>query len=415
METTKPVRVLLIEGDPSDASIVASYLAPGGDGGAFTVEHASRLSTACHLLGRESFDAALLDLNVPHCVGLEGFLKIRSMRPALPVVVLTSLVDKALAAQAVALGAQDYLVKGTPDCFLLKRAVRHAIEKKTLMDAAEELKTRLAALETRPAGPSAEELGRLRDEMRESLRVVEVKNHFMSRVSHELRNTLATLKTAAYCLKDAAPGTLSPRQARLVDMISRNVDRQGKIVDNILDLARFQSGKLKIQLRPVDAAAVISDLVQEYSLSPAGRKLHVEVHGPLPSVDGDPDLIAQVLRNLVDNSLRYAKERVVIRATPCEPAGVAISVADDGTGIPPERLGDLFTQFVQLDRPSTGHGYKGTGLGLTICKEIVEGHKGRIWAENSAGHGARFTFTLPASAGVPAPAAEPERQLVTRD
>jgi signal transduction histidine kinase len=227
--------------------------------------------------------------------------------------------------------------------------------------------------------------------------VVEARNHFLGRISHELRNILATMKTAAYCLKDDPREKLSPRQAQMVDMISRNIDRQTRLVENILDLARLRSDKLKVTLRRSDPAAIIADLAAEYRLSRAGRMLQVSVDRGVPSVDCDPDLIAQVLRNLLDNALRYAKEKVAIEVSKAGDARVRISVTDDGGGIPEARLEGLFTYFDRLEAPASDDGHKGTGLGLAICREIIESHHGIIRAGNVPGSGARFSFDLPVS------------------
>ncbi len=482
-----PTRVLVIEGDADEAALIAAYLAESGDGAErFELTQAPRLSTACHLLQRRTFDAILIDLVLPRSVGLESFRRVRELRPAAPIIVLTGLRDAALAAEAVRLGAQDYFIKGTPDFCLIKRSIRYALENRRLTDAIENLigaddapklvaddagvvryanaaarllfgrateeivnkpfgqplppgagetaipapraPGKMLGLRVRPISwngaparlitlrdvDTSEQLKRLEAEIKEGLRVVEVKNHFMSHVSHELRNTLSTLATAAYCLKDGPAGSLTAQQSRLVEMISRNVERQTKIVENVLDLARFQSGKLKIRFRPVDLTAVVAQIVEESALAGAGPRVHVDLDGRLPSIHGDPDLLAQLLRNLLDNALRFARDKVVVEASPEGVDGVSIRVVDDGDGIPAERLADLFTEFVQLERAKEGprrNGYKGTGLGLTICKEIVEGHRGRIWADNAPGRGARFSVVLPVRAA-PENAFVPDDDLV---
>ncbi|MCM2304719.1 MAG: ATP-binding protein [Elusimicrobia bacterium] len=475
---TRPTRVLIIEGDSDDDALISSYLAPApGSGENMVLAHASRLSTACQLLARQPFDAALLDLALPQTTGLDGLLKVTALKPSLPVIVLSGKRDESLAARALQLGAQDYFIKGSSDCLMLKRAVRYAIERKRLTT---ELEALLAAdaspklvLDSRNvvrfANPSVEPLlgrgprelidkpfGRdvpLRDselvvplagarERRlrlhvspiawhgeparlvsladaaprrepsplesdpdDDLSVVEARNHFLSRISHELRNTLATMKTAAYCLKDDSEEKLTPSQAQMVDMISRNIDRQARIVENILDLARLRSGTLKIRLQQADASAIIADLAEEYRMSRGEHKLRVSVDGGLPSIACDPDLIAQVLRNLLDNAARYAKETIAISASRSDGGGITVSVTDDGSGIPEDRLGGLFTRFHRLDEPANGGARKGTGLGLAICREIIEGHHGRIRAENAAGSGARFSFELPLTAAPETPAA----------
>lgn len=402
---TEPTRVLLIENDGDAAAMLASYLADGaGPGGTFVLTQAPRMSTARILLARQGFDALLMDIDSPQHNGLEAFLKLRAVNPDIPTIILTGMRDEELAVQAVKLGAQDYLLKGSPECCLLKRAIRYAIAAKGLSREVDKLRGSgaAAAPDSRPLPEPASQEG-LRAEIREGLRAVEVKNRFMTRISHELRNTLATIKTAAYCLKGGVVGDLAPRQARLVEIISRNVDRQERIIDNVLDLAHFRSGKFNIQLRSMDLKAIISEVVDDFETANDARKLHVDIDGPLPAVNADPDLIAQVLRNLIGNALRHAKEEVRIKASRTGDDGVSASVIDDGPGIPTERIRDLFDEFVQLSRPAGADGHRGTGLGLAICKEIIAGHHGEILADNEPGRGAHFRFSLPPN--VPAPAA----------
>lgn len=379
----KPTRVLIVEDDADEAGIIGSYLTGADDGaGPFALTKAARISTACHLLAREELDVILIDLVLPQSVGLEGFLKIRAMKPALPVIVLTGLQDEPLAVQAVKLGAQDYLIKGSPDCCLLKRSIRYAIEKKRLSNIIEEL---LDADQT----PN-----QLREEIKQGLRALEVKDQFLGRVSHELRNTLATMKTAAYCLKEGTE-SMTPRQAKMVDMIARNVDRQTRIIDNLLDLAQIQSGRFNMRPRRTDMAQTIVEIAQEFKLTGSEQKLEVEMDGDLPPISVDPDLIAQVLRNLIANALGFAKQKVVITASKSSPEELTVSILDDGEGIAPERLGNLFSESAAAGAPTNGNGHKGAGLGLAICTEIIAGHHGRLWAESAPGQGARFSFSIP--------------------
>lgn len=235
---------------------------------------------------------------------------------------------------------------------------------------------------------------------------LEAKNHFLGRISHELRNTLATMKTAVYCLRESPEEKLTPQQAQMTDMISRNIDRQTRLVENILDLARLRSGKLRIAPREIEASRLVSELAAEYRLSRGARALSLRVEERLPPLFCDPDLIAQVLRNLLDNAARYAKEKITVEAARAGGDAVSFTVTDDGAGIPPEHLDGLFTLFRRLEQPEERSTHKGTGLGLAICREIVEGHNGRIRAENVPGAGARFRFELPARAAAQRPAAQ---------
>lgn len=397
----EPIRVLIIEDDVDETGIIGSYLADVvGSAQSFNLAQAPRLSTACHLLARQDFDVILIDLVLPRSVGIEGFLKIRALKPAMPIIVLTGLQDEPLAIKAVKLGAQDYLIKGSPDCCLLKRVIHYAIEMKRLTNIIEDLLSRDRPLVRTPE-PDVEPRGdggrlkRINEDIRAGFRALEVRNHFMNKITHELRNTLAIMKIAVYCLKNETEELLTPRQTRMADTISRNVDRQVRVIDNVSDIARYQSGKFNIHFRQTDMSEIIAEVVTEFGLMGASNKLQVDVDRRLPFIKADPELISQVMRNLIDNALRHAREKVVIKASKADPDGVFISVSDDGAGVAPERLGGLFTEFVQLGWPANGGSHNGAGLGLTICKEIIKGHHGKIWVENAAGQGAKFSFTLP--------------------
>ncbi|MBI4375035.1 MAG: response regulator [Elusimicrobia bacterium] len=471
---SRPVRVLLIEDDPDDVAIIEHFLSTPDGWGSFELKCVDRLAAGCRALEQERFDAVLLDLVLPGGVGIEAFLKIRQQRPEVPVVVLTGLRDESLALQAMRMGAQDYLIKGTIDDRLLKRALRYAIERSSLLaqvecvlnketdakllidhegliryanPAVEGLLGRNAAdwlgkpfpyplpgtesSETRIGPQGAERVLELRcveidwagrparlltvrdvtqlkkveqlqNEVRERMMILDLKNEFMSSVSHELRNPLTTVRTAIQTLRDGLVGPMTPQQKRFIELAYRNVERQVKIINNILDLARLQSGRARLELRRVEIGAIVEEAIQGLSLSPRQKpRLETSLSAELPELYADPELLMQVLVNLLDNALRYARERVIVRAAAAADAqvrggrGVTISVIDDGPGISEAHLEKLFTKFVQVNRTAGPSGYKGTGLGLAICKEIVTALGGRIWADSVLGKGSRFHFTIP--------------------
>jgi signal transduction histidine kinase/CheY-like chemotaxis protein len=475
----RQIRVLLIEDNPDDISLARYYLADSCDSAErFSMHCERRLGVGCERLAREDFDAVLLDLMLPHHNGVEVFLEVHKLKPATPVIVLTCLRDEDLAMQAMKLGAQDYLIKGTLDGRLLKRAIRYAIERSKLLAQVQHLLAKDADGKlvvdrggiVRYANPAAEALfggdpkdllnkplpfpfsgartdeivipgphapgktaelriaeiewsgapaslislrdvtndklvSQLRAQIQETVRTAELKSSMLSCISHELRSPLTIIKMAVTFLADGSSGPLTPRQAQFVAMAARNIDREVRILDNNLDLARLQSGKVKIALRPVNLPQMIDELVQELRIADKGHELEVDIPPGIPPVRGDCDLLAQVLRNLLDNALRFARRTVQVKVAMTEREEVRLSVGDDGMGIPRDQLGDLFKKFVQLAR-AEGSGYRGTGLGLAICKEIVAAHHGRIWAESTEGRGARFHLVLPkyAAAERPAPA-----------
>lgn len=370
----EPIKVLLVEGDADDSALITRLLEgppePGELASRFAVSEAPRLTSATHLLGNQDFDAALLDLTLPRSVGLEAFHKLRSQRPGLPVVVLTGLRDVGLAEDALRQGAHEYLVKGALGAGLLRRAVRQAMERQRLLDEVERLRREA------PQASSADLDGR---------------DALIRKVSHDLRNTVTTVKAAVYCLSDGLPDPLTPKQRQLVAMISRNVDRQVKTVDDVLDLSRLRAGKRRAELETVEPGALAEELAREAALRGSAKPLRLDLPCRLPPVPADPELLGQALRQLLDNAFRHAASSVTLRVEP-DGDGVLFTVADDGPGVPAERLDALFTEFTRGEAlPGVP---RGGGLGLAICREIAQAHGGRVWAENGS-PGALFRLRLP--------------------
>lgn len=389
MNDEKPFKVLLVEGDADEAAVIERLLRDSADVGdapaRFELSQAPRLTTATHLLAREQFDAVLLDIVLPRSVGLEAFHKIRAQCPALPIVVLTGLRDRELAEEAVRRGAQDFVVRGSLGACMLRRVLRHAAERQRLACEVERLR-RLSA----------------------STADGDARDRFMSKVSHELRNTVTTVKAAVYCLSDGLPDPLTAKQRQLVQMIARNVDRQVKTMDNILDLSRLRSGKQRVEPQPVDLGELARELAREAALRGAPRPLELDLDCRLPQAHGDPDLLAQALRQLLDNAFRYAAGKVVLKAQPDGAEAVIVSVVDDGPGVPAERMEDLFGDFVKFEKSNPAQP-RGGGLGLAICREIARAHGGQVWAENGE-PGARFHLRLPRARRAEAEAPAPRRK-----
>jgi len=247
----------------------------------------------------------------------------------------------------------------------------------------------------------------MRAAVEQSQRMDKLKDELMSAVSHEIRSPLTIIKAATINLRDKSTGPLTETQLDMVTLQYRNVLRLEKIVNNVLDLSRLESGRAELAPRRVDLARLIRGTTPGFALVAKERGIVIkeEIPKDTPSVWADYDLTIQVLNNLIDNALRFTRSEIIIRigfASENDPRNasvncrsVIISVIDDGMGIPADRLGDLFNKFVQVQRKSRPDGYKGTGLGLALCKEILDCQGGKIWVESDAGHGARFHFALP--------------------
>ena len=241
-------------------------------------------------------------------------------------------------------------------------------------------------------------LEQVRAEVRERQHTDQLKDQLLSTVAHELRTPLSVVKAVVGTLRDHLAGPLTGEQTEMVSIADRNISRLTRLLNNFLDLTRLESRRARISRQPLDPLELIQEVAEGVRMANRGRPIDFVFDFPkeLPSVHVDSDMIAQVIGNLLDNALRYARARVTVRASATADA-VEVSVIDDGPGIPKEKIADLFDKFVQLDRPKGGQGYKGTGLGLAISREIVTLNGGRIWADNAPGRGACFRFTLPLS------------------
>ena len=217
---------------------------------------------------------------------------------------------------------------------------------------------------------------------------------FLAMVSHELRAPLTSIKGSATTVL-GSPSDIDPAVVRqFFRIIEDQADHMNDLVTGLLDVARIETGTLAVSPEPAEVAVLVDRARSEFVSSEGLNHLEIDIEPDLPLVLADRRRIVQVLGNLLSNAARNSPEASVIRVTAVrEDIHVAFSVADEGRGIPAESLPHLFRKFSRVQFEEQGGD---TGLGLAICKGIVEAHGGRIWAESEgSGLGARFTFTLP--------------------
>jgi PAS domain S-box-containing protein len=234
-----------------------------------------------------------------------------------------------------------------------------------------------------------------RDET-ERREVERMKDEFISIVSHELRTPLTSIRGSLGLLAGGKAGAIPERAQRLLDIAVQNTDRLIRLINDILDIERMESGKATLELRTLQVAQLLdgTTAVMESMAERAGVRLRVEAEPGL-SVRGDPDRLTQVLTNLVSNAVKFSPEGAEVTLT-ARRAGqeVHVAVTDRGRGVPADKLESIFERFQQVDS-SDSRQKGGTGLGLAICRSIVTQHGGRIWAESAPGEGSAFRFTLP--------------------
>jgi signal transduction histidine kinase len=227
-----------------------------------------------------------------------------------------------------------------------------------------------------------------------------VKDQLLANVSHELRTPLGAVQRFVTMLVDGTSGELRPQQREALDSVLRNVDQLTRMIQDLLDATRADTGKLTIEPRPLQLKEVSSEVIR--ALHPRAGELDVslvdEVPLDLPTLLADPARVRQVLFNLVDNALKFTPKggRVEIRSElrDAEPGYACITVSYTGLGIRPEAQRELFQRLHQA-RDGAGTSRQGLGLGLYIARELVTRQGGRIWVESQPDRGSRFTFTLP--------------------
>ena len=224
-----------------------------------------------------------------------------------------------------------------------------------------------------------------------------LKADFLSKVSHDLRTPIAAVKQAAELLNDGIPSPLKEDQKEILQIIRTNAKRLGNLINDLLDTARLEAGKLEIQPETTDLVAIIRRVATSIAPLSMEKRLRITLKAApdLPPAYADPNRMEQVLMNLLGNAVKFTPENGEI-ALSCEQEGAFLrcSVRDTGVGIPPEDLPRIFDKFHQV-RMKRATKTKGTGLGLTIVKLLVEAHGGFVWAESTPGQGATFAFTVP--------------------
>lgn len=228
-----------------------------------------------------------------------------------------------------------------------------------------------------------------------------VKSDFVSIISHELRTPLTSIKESVCLVLEGVIGPLNEDQKKFLSITKNNIDRLVKIIIDILDFSKLESGRVTMHKRKMNINEVVRVVCAEArkSAEKKGIGLDLELSSELEPIWLDPDRVKQALKNLVSNAIKFSKQkgRITIYSARESVDGrdfVKVTVEDTGTGISKEDLLKLFKEFNPLDASMT-RSYGGVGLGLAICKNIIHLHGGEIWAESGRDAGSRFIFTLP--------------------
>ncbi len=352
---------LLVEDDPAYARLVQEWIGRASEGG-IRLEHSGNLSSALARLENEPFDLILLDLVLPDSRGYESFVAVAKKFPHIPIIVLTGMSADGQALRALRHGAQDYLLKGRVDGEQLMKSILYAVERK---------------------------------------KIVQREEDFFQNVNHELRNPLTAIHTAVMALREGSYGEINDNQRELLDIAMRNTKHLWSMVDDLLDIARMDMGKIAFAPRGVALADALEEQAAASAAAAAEKKISLAAVVPadLPPAYADPVRLRQILLNLIGNALKFTPEGGAItlsaRVWEKNDAFLLVGVADTGPGMEAREKGRIFERRYQSESRAASP-RKGLGIGLYVCHQLIARHGGKIWAESAPGQGSCFSFTLPA-------------------
>jgi len=361
---TSKLRVLVVEDDPNDVELVRHALRSGGfDPEIHTAETAEDFTEHVR---KGRYDVILADYGLPLWNGMETVAVLRREGLDVPVLVVSGSLGELKAVECIKQGAADYVSKDHLP--RLPESVRRALREKKLRE------------EHRHA---LEELARSNRDLEQ----------FAYVASHDLQEPLRMVATYTQLLAERYQGKLDDNADKYIHYAVDGALRMQTLVHDLLAFSRV--GRQGTDLKVTDCNLVVESALKNLQAAIQESEAKI-IHAHLPNVLADSSQLVQVFQNLIGNAIKFrSAERPVIRVSAqFECREWTFSVADNGIGIPPEQAEIVFVIFKRLH---TREEYPGSGIGLAICKKIVEGHGGRIWVESEAGHGSNFRFTMPAA------------------
>lgn len=364
IERTTPIQILLVEDNATHAHVIERHLSKAGDGIVF--DRCERLEPALERLNSGEIDVVLLDLSLPDSELSETLPRVVAASSELPVIVLTSIDDIEFATRAVSQGAQDYLVKSDINGPLLIRSIHYAIERKKTQERLESYAAELEHSNQQLKG-------------------------FAHTVAHEVKSPLTVVSACLQILEQHYRSQLSLEHWGLVEEANAALEGLTAMVNDLLDFSRMSSSLPSFEQVDLEAAFYHAYVC----LRPAIKEsCAIVTHDPLPVIQGNETQMRQLLLNLIGNAIKYRGEQVPEIQIGAEERDDhwMIRVTDNGLGIEESDRERIFEAFVRA-HPETE--VPGTGIGLALCRRIVEHHSGQIWVESNTGPGCTFFVTLP--------------------
>ncbi len=335
---------------------------------------------AREILDKEKIKVVVSDQRMPEIQGVKFLREVKDKHPDAVRILFTGYTDFSSAEEAINVGEVYRFISKPWKTTELLSTIRQSIEHHDLV-----VEARIKKEEIELAN--------------KKLKVMyEVQKEFTSTVSHELRTPLASIKTAIDLVVKKVIGEVNSEQEEVLGRAKKNVDRLKRLIDDILDLTKIESGKQQMNFVMHDIHRVIQEVADSQKDVAQNRGLYIktELDQQIPKIPFDNDRLIQVLSNLLGNALKFTKQGGIIIKTQdkSQENHIVVSIIDTGKGIAEEDLTKLFLKFQQIESAHENE-EGGTGLGLAICKEIVTRHGGKIWVESKLGEGTTCSFILP--------------------
>ncbi|MBR8832204.1 MAG: Sensor histidine kinase WalK [Chroococcopsis gigantea SAG 12.99] len=369
------VKILLIEDNLAQARLLRESL-DGSTFKHFTLDHAQYLAEGIGLLAEQRFDVILLDLSLPDSHGLDSLTPLINIAPHLPIVVLTNTNDDHLALESLRRGAQDYLVKRHVNQENLARSICYAIERKQTEEELREAKMSLS------------------NELVRAQEINEMKNTFVSMISHDFRNPLCTISLSTKLLENSRDRLTKEQQISYFQMIRTAIKDMDQLLTEILLIGKADSGRLKRDFQPIDLEYFCKNIWRSFQLQEdENHKFVLKRQGNLHQGLWDENLLKHIFNNLLGNALKYSPAGGTIGFTITEKDDrIIFQVRDEGIGIPISEQSQLFHPFY---RATNVENISGTGLGLAIVQRCVDALGGDISVVSEPGKGTTFVVVLP--------------------
>jgi signal transduction histidine kinase len=395
----EPINLLLVDDDPSYLDLSSRLLARSNSV-EFNVDTASNIRDAFCKCKTHDYECLLVDYKLPDGSGtdiidlLDEYFEGMDQRDRIPppTIIVTADAGQHAATQAIRAGAVDFIAKRDVTPQSVRRAIIHAVEKSRLETS---VKQRSVALE------NAYELLENANKQLESKRR-EILN-FYHTLSHEVKTPLAAAREFVSLVKDGAAGEIQDEQRELLEYAMDSCDQIKYQFTELLELARIDSGKMKLDLRTVTLDKIVKRCVASVAESLRKKRIEIVVSDidPALTVYCDTDRIVQVISNLLTNAVRFTDTGGKISLSLLDLQSdrkVRVIVTDTGCGIAEDELDLVFERLYQVDRTGTESTQTGLGLGLSICRELLNLHDCQLRVSSNLGIGSEFYFELPQTA-----------------